>query len=90
MLSDACQRRNLESWLGVFGWVGAGWWVRGLLLGASFFNIILRIAVNVKRCSSANKPCMVGVWVQGGGWVSGLLGASFYHHQHHPPPTFPC
>ena len=22
-------------------------------------------------------------------WVNGLLGASFYHHQHHPPPTFP-
>ena len=23
-------------------------------------------------------------------WVSGLLGAAFYHYQHHPPPTFPC
>ena len=25
-----------------------------------------------------------------GCWVSGLLGASSYHHQQHPPPTFPC
>ena len=24
---------------------------------------ILRIAVTVKRCASANKPCMVGGWV---------------------------
>ena len=50
----------------------AGEWV---VTGCVVFPIILSIAVNVKRCASANKPCMVGGWVQGGGWVSGLLGA---------------
>ena len=31
------------------------------------FTMILMIAVTVTRCSSANKPCMVGGWVQVGG-----------------------
>ena len=66
MLRDSCQRRNLESWLGGFGWVGTGCWcMSGLLLGASLvrrFTIILRIAV-----ATFKRSCMVGGWVQVGG-----------------------
>ena len=38
-LNGACQRRNLQTWLGEHGWVGTGGWsVSGLLLGASFYH----------------------------------------------------
>ena len=67
LLRDACQRRNLESWLGECGWVGTGcWWVSGLSLGA-LFTIILRVALTVNRYASENKPRIVGGWVQVGG-----------------------
>ena len=55
------------------GWVGMGEWVRVVggwvagCYGVRRFTIILTIAVTVKRCASANKPCMVGGWVQVGG-----------------------
>ena len=54
------------------------------------------IACIVKRCTSAQKPCMVARWVRSMGvswWVSGLLGASdgawagWLHQQHQPPTT---
>ena len=39
LLSDACQRRNREPWLGGCRWVATGcWWVSGWLLGASFYH----------------------------------------------------
>ena len=40
LLKDACQRRNIESWLGVYRWVGTGcWWVSGgLVRGVSFYH----------------------------------------------------
>ena len=67
LLNDACDRRNLEWWLGVYGWVDTGcWWVSGLSLGA-LFTIILRVALTVNRYASENKPRIVGGWVQVGG-----------------------
>ena len=39
LLSDAVQRRDLESWLGRYGLVGTACWsVSRLLLGASFHH----------------------------------------------------
>ena len=53
------------------GWVVMGWWVSGLLLGASV-GAWASWPHLVQLCASANKPCMVGGWLQVGG--CGLVG----------------
>ena len=99
LLSDACQHRNFQSWLDGCGllsdWVVTDWvrrLVRGLV-GPTTTNTTHQQHFLVKRCASANKPSMVGGWVQVGGfelvgeWVAGCVG--WCVNWLVPPPTPP-
>ena len=55
-------------WVGGYGLLVGEWVVTGCV---ALPFIILRIVVTAKRCASANEPCMVGGWVQVGGFLIG-------------------
>ena len=63
------------------------WSVSGLFLNASF-NLFNYGRCQVETTLHGGRVGTGQVCV--GWWVNGLLRASFYHHQHRPPPTFPC
>ena len=82
LLSDTCQRRNLESWLGGHGLVGE-WFVGCVGWCVGWLAPPLRpTTTNISLLSDAHNRTNLAWWAGGymsvgvDWWVCGLLGAS--------------